>query len=139
MYAVASGGDVEAYAWLTAFHVWAHAIDDFIDEPGGYAAQAVDLCATAIPLFSGVFYRRHAEALGPVLAVVASKYRMSLDAVRPLADVLRLAGNDVVLTVAYIRGGNHLVEQVGKMLWPLVAETQLDVSNASITTDRAAA
>lgn len=139
VYALASGNDPEAYAWLMAFHGWAHAIDDFVDEPGAYSAQVVDLCGAAIPLFSCGFYRRHAEALGPALAVVAAKYRASLDASRPLVDVLRLAGNDVVLTVAYLRGGQDLVANVGRLLWPIVAETQLDVRHERITQDRAAA
>lgn len=139
VYALASGNDQEAYAWLMAFHGWAHAIDDFVDEPGSCAAQAVDLCAAAVPLFSCGFYRRHAEALGPVLAVCASKYRSSLDAGQPLADVLRVAGNDVVLTVAYLRGGQDLVARVAKLLWPIVVETQLDVLNEPSSQDRAAA
>jgi hypothetical protein len=125
VYALASGGDEGAYTWLLAFHGWAHGLDDFVDEPGHAAAEAVDLCADAVVLFSGRFYREHAEALGPLLGVTAEKYRASLTAVGRLADVLRLGGNDVVLMVAYLRGGRGLMRKVADELWPIVQHSQL--------------
>lgn len=126
VYAVASGGDQMAYLWLEAFHSWAHEIDDFIDEPGGFAGQAVDLCVAGVPIFCNSFFMRHAGVLGPLIAVVGAKYRSSLAVTGRMADVLRLGGNDVVLMVAYLRGGNRLVAQVSQLLWPLVEESQLD-------------
>lgn len=126
VYAQASAGDPEAYAWLLAFHGWAHAIDDFIDQPGHESAEVVDLCSQGVVLCSSGFYRRHAEALGPVLAIVASQYHASLSAKGRLCDVLRLAGNQVVLTVAYLRGGSQLLARVSEALWPIVAATQLE-------------
>lgn len=125
VYCLASAGNQEAFAWLLAFHGWAHAIDDFVDESGHYAAEVVDLCARAVVLTSCGFYRQHAEALGPVLAVVAEQYRSSLSATDRLADALRVAGNQVVLTVAYIQGGAPLLRTVSDRLWPIVRATQL--------------
>jgi hypothetical protein len=132
VYAAASGGNPEAYAWLLAFHGWIHRIDDFVDEPNHYAAEVVDLCADGVVILSSPFYRRHAEALGPLLCVVAEEYRASLTATGVLAHVLRVAGNHVVLGVAYLTGGRALVRQVSEALWPIVHNTQLiDVSNPS--------
>lgn len=125
VYSLASGGDQETFAWLLAFHAWAHAIDDFVDEPGHYAAEVVDLCARGVVLTSCNFYRQHAEALGPILAIVAEQYRSSLSATDRLADALRVAGNQVVLTVAYIQGGAPLLRTVSDRLWPIVQATQL--------------
>lgn len=126
VYAVASGGDQEAYAWLLAWHGWCHRIDDFVDEPGHYAAEVVDLCAAGVVLTSCGFYRRHAEALGPLIAIVAEQYHASLGAgTSRLGDVLRVAGNQVVLAVAYLRGGASLVRAVSEKLWPIVERTQL--------------
>lgn len=125
VYAMASGGQQDAYAWLLAWHGWCHAIDDFVDEPGHFSAEVVDLCADGVVIFSSKFYRDHAEALGPLIAVVAEEYRSSLNAAGALRDVLRLAGNHIVLAVAYITGGRHLVRQVSDALWPIVHNTQL--------------
>jgi hypothetical protein len=124
-YALASGGNAEAYAWLLAFHGWVHAIDDFVDEQGHAALEVVDLCADGVVLCSSGFFRRHAEALGPALSVTAEKYRASLSATGSLNDVLRLAGNDVVLLVAYLTGGRDLVRRVSESLWPIVQQSQL--------------
>lgn len=131
VYALASGGDAEAYAWLLAWHGWCHRIDDFVDEPGHYAPEVVELCAAGVVLTSVPFYRRHAEALGPVIAIVAEQYQTSLGAAGRLADALRVAGNQVVLTVAYLRGGAPLLREVSKRLWPIVQETQLEEPKAA--------
>lgn len=125
VYSLASGGDPEVFAWLLAFHGWAHAIDDFVDEPGHYAAEVVDLCARGVVLTSCAFYRQHAETLGPILAIVAEQYHASLAAEGALSHALRIAGNQVVLAVAYIRGGASLLRLVSERLWPIVQATQL--------------
>lgn len=123
-YAVASAGRDEAFAWLLAWHGWCHAIDDHVDE-NRPPAEVVGLCAQGAVLFSSGFYRTHAEALGPLVAVIAAEYEASLteqnDRIR---DALRIAGNHMVLAVAYLCGGTRLVSTVSKRLWPLVAATQ---------------
>lgn len=128
VYATASGGDPEAYAWLIAWHGWVHAIDDFVDEPNHAPAEVVDLCAEGAVLFSSGFYRRHAEALGPMVAVIAAEYSSSIMAPKALADVLRIAGNHIVLVVAYLKGGRPLVRVVSQALWPIVHATQLEAA-----------
>jgi len=125
IYALASAGDPEAFAWLMAFHGWAHRVDDFIDEEDHARLELIDLCADAVVLCSCGFYARHANVLGPILASVAEQYRMSATVSGTLADVLRVAGNQVVLAVAYLRGGRPLLRAVSERLWKFVKETQL--------------
>lgn len=126
VYALASGGDQDAYTWLLMWHGWCHRIDDHIDEPGHTASEVVDLCADGVLLCSSGFYRRHAEALGPALATVAEQYLASNRALGTvLADALRIAGNQVVLLVAYLTGGRPLLRAVSDRLWPIVQATQL--------------
>lgn len=129
LYALASAGDPEAYAWLMAWHGWCHRIDDHIDEPGHDPSEVVDLCADGCVLFSSAWYGRHARALGPLVAIVAEQYRSSLGASGVLGDALRIAGNQVVLAVAYLQGGRPLLRVVSDQLWPLVRATQLETSN----------
>lgn len=130
VYALASGGREDAYLWLLSWHGWCHGIDDHIDEEGRPRTEVIDLCADGVVLFSAAFYRQHGDALAPLIATVAEKYRASLEAPRILADALRISGNDVVLAVAYITGGRPLVRQVSDALWPIVVSTQLEASDA---------
>lgn len=125
VYAIASGGREDAYLWLLSWHGWCHAIDDQVDEPDRPRSDVIDLCGDAVVLFSSAFYRAHAEALAPMIAAVAEKYRTSLTAWPQLADALRIAGNDVILGVAYITGGRPAVRRVSEALWPIVEATQL--------------
>lgn len=125
VYALASGGDQDAYQWLLGFHGWCHRIDDHVDEKHE-AAEVVDLCADAVVLCASRFFASHSEALAPAIASVAEQYRASLELKAPkLVDALRIAGNQVVLLVAYLRGGRPLMREVSKRLWPIVELTQL--------------
>lgn len=130
VYALASGGRQEAYLWLLAWHGWCHGIDDHVDEPDRPRSNVIDLCADGVVLCSSGFYRQHADALAPLISAVAEKYRASLSAPQILADALRIAGNDVVLAIAYITGGRPLVRQVSDALWPIVQATQLEAAAA---------
>lgn len=130
VYALASGGQQDAYLWLMAWHGWVHGIDDHVDETDRPRTEVIDLCADGVVLFSAAFYRQHGDALAPMIAAVAEKYRASLTASKVLADCLRIAGNDVVLAVAYITGGRPLVRQVSEALWPIVQATQLETATA---------
>lgn len=123
-YLAASSGNESAYAFLLAWHGWCHAIDDHVDN-AGKPAEVVDLCADAAVLFSSRFYQTHAGSLAPVVSLVASKYRTSLTASGSLADALRIAGNDMVIAVAYLTGGEPAVRRVSALLWPIVHESQL--------------
>lgn len=125
VYATASSGQQEAYLFLLAWHGWCHAIDDHVDE-GRDPKGVVDLCSDAAVLFSSSFYVRHAGQLAPVVSLVAAKYRTSLNtASKAITDALRIAGNDMVLAVAYLTGGEPAIRAVSRDLWPIVEESQL--------------
>jgi len=125
IYEVAASGDHGAYQWLIAFHGWCHAIDDHVDEEKG-PVGVVDIAAQACVLFSASFYQRNAVALAPLVAVVAAQYKASLSEPNArLRDVLRLAGNQVVLAVAYLTGGLPAVDRTNRVLWEWVAVSQL--------------
>jgi hypothetical protein len=81
----------------------------------------------------------HAIFTGPTPVRWGLCLRSSPRSTGTLGEVLRVAGNDVVLAVAYLRGGTQLVNTVSERLWPLVVETQLDVQHEGLATDRAAA
>lgn len=123
-YAIASNGNAEAYQWLCAWHGWCHAIDDHVDE-GRPARDVIELCARGAVIFSAPFYRRHAEALGPLVGIIAAQYEKSLEVNGVLADALRIAGNQMVLAVAYLTGGTESVRRTSDALWPVVEATQL--------------
>jgi hypothetical protein len=100
-------------------------LGDVYKRQGHFAPEVADLCADGVVLCTTEFFRQHAEALGPLIACVAEKWKASLEATGTLADVLRLGGNDVVLATAYITGGRALLREVSKELWPIVHNTQL--------------
>lgn len=124
VYAIASNENPEAYQWLCAWHGWCHAIDDHVDE-GRSPREVVSLCARGAVIFSAPFYRRHAEALGPLVGIIAAQYEKSLEVSGVLADALRIAGNQMVLAVAYLTGGTDGVRRTSDALWPVVEATQL--------------
>lgn len=117
----------EAHAWLRIFYVWAHAFDDYLDEPERPRSEVIGLCVGVVVLTSHAFFVRHAATLGPLLAVVAAQYEASLDLDLPLPmrDGLRLAGNQVILAVALLTGGPENVEEINAKLWPAVAQSQM--------------
>lgn len=124
VYSIASTGNAEAYQWLCAWHGWCHAIDDHVDEARS-PRDVIGLCAQGAVIFSAPFYRRHAEALGPLVGVIAAQYEKSLEVRGVLADALRIAGNQMVLMVAYLTGGTESVRRTSDALWPVVEATQL--------------
>lgn len=125
IYEVAASGDPDAFQWLLAWHGWCHNIDDHVDLERG-PVGVVSIAAQACVLFSAPFYQRNAGALAPLVAVVAAQYKASLtEPDDRLRDVLRLAGNQVVLAVAYLTGGLPAVERTNRVLWEWVLVSQL--------------
>jgi len=130
LYREAALGNTEVFAFLLAFHGWAHTIDDLVDDPAKDRIAVVDVGMRANVLFSCPFYQRNAAALQVVVALVADAYRTSVDAERKggsyarLADSLRLAGNQMVLAVAMIVGGWEHMQRISAQLWPLAWESQ---------------
>lgn len=125
-YRIAANGDEEAFRFLVRWHEWCHRIDDFIDDEGPREA-VVPIAAGGIVVFGSRFFQDHFESLSVVAAVVAEKYFGSLAERHPvMRDVLRLAGNDMVLAVASITGGFEALRTTREALVPIIVNTQLE-------------
>lgn len=133
VYHEASMGNVEACAFLYAFHAWAHLIDDLVDEPDMDRLATVDVGMKANVMFSSPFYQAHAHVLSVTTAVIADAYAWSVRCERKggdiakLAESLRLAGNQMILAIAMIMGGWEHMQRVSAKLWPLVFDNQLSI------------
>lgn len=120
----------EPFLFLLAFHGWAHLIDDLVDEPDRDRLQVVDVGMKANVLFSCPFYQAHAHVLSVTTALIADAYRASVLAERAggdrarFGDVMRLAGNQMVLAVAMLVGGWEHMQSISEQLWPLAWENQ---------------
>lgn len=139
IYHFAAMGQEQPLAFLWAFHGWAHRIDDVVDEPFRDRLEAVEIGMTANILFSSPFYVQHAGPLQLVVALVADAYRTSVEAERAggaaadLADTIRLAGNQMVLAVAFIMGGWDHMRAVSAQLWPLAWASQHPIEVVCLT------
>ena len=121
----AANGDAAALDWLIKFNLYAHALDDLVDEDMG----VVDLVALPGLLRDVVqhpFYLRHAAALSLMMELVEAHYIASVgwgqvpNAIpggAQLSDVLRCCGNLMVSAVAIITGGRTLAAKVTPRLW----------------------
>lgn len=126
LYFRAAKGREDAFLFLRAFHIHAHAVDDDIDEPGRNRVNAVDRCVEVAVLCNSAFWRQHQEALATVHALIASLYSTSVIApASPLANTLRLSGNLMPLAVAFLCGGWVHMQAIAAELWPIVARDQL--------------
>jgi len=84
-----------------------------------------------VVLTSSPFYLANAPALSALMAVVADNYRWSVkieqerDAnLLSLGDVMRMAGNQVVVAVSYICGGWEHAKTISDELWPIAWASQ---------------
>jgi hypothetical protein len=127
IYVEACMGNVDALAWLTCWHAYAHAVDDLIDEqftPEGL----MEVLSQATCLYSTPFWIQNSARLGGVMQIIGNTY---LDSVhweksdqewkRKVADVIRLVGNDMVVAVAQIVGGwqhgRRISERMREFAW----------------------
>jgi len=115
LYQQAAGEDREAADFLGAVNAYFNGWDDLADDPESSFAAKMRLGILASVLFSCPFYQRHTGALRLVVFLVTNAFAESVEwANRPeawrreAARVLRYAGNDMVLAVAYITSnGNY--------------------------------
>ena len=112
----ATRGDEAAFTYLVLFNQYSHTIDDIIDDGRDGkpmdAERVIGAFMQCAHVHSHPFYVRHAAHLHPVMLMVANAYADSVaweksdqDGPRTMADVLRCAGNEMVLAVAAICGG----------------------------------
>lgn len=104
-------GNPDALVFLLSFTAYAHAIDDLIDEESS-PESLLTMCVQANEMYSTPFWLAHSARLGGVIGLIANAYADSIaweqhseDWKRRMADVLRQAGNEMLMAVAQIVGG----------------------------------
>jgi hypothetical protein len=133
-YAEISRRDPEALRWLLAFHEYAHEVDDLEDGEATGVAPGLRVHQRARVLYSMPFYVRNSAELGAVVDCVTHMYadsnlwaRSEHERHRAMADVLRFAGNLVVLTVARLCGwGWEQQRLISPLLWDMSWRTHHD-------------
>ena len=113
LYFDAAGGNQDALVFVTAFHVYCHAIDDLVDGDVPMTAESLlDVLMQANALYATPFWINNWFRLQPVMAQICNTYADSVawenaeeSWKKQTADVLRLCGNDMITQVAWIVGG----------------------------------
>jgi hypothetical protein len=126
-YAEIAKRNPDAWLWLMAWHEYAHGIDDVVDGTPKGVAPVIRGHWEARKLYSLPFYIRHQAVLDAVLDVVTHMYADSVEwetsdveRHRRMADVLRFAGNCVVVAVARLCGwGWNEQRMVSLLLWDM--------------------
>jgi len=101
----------DAMVFLLAFHCYAHAVDDLVDE-GCTPEKLLDCLAQANAMYGTLFWLANSARLGGVISQIANTWADSVaweredeEWKRRVADVIRQCGNDMVTQVASIVGG----------------------------------
>jgi hypothetical protein len=104
-------GNVDALVFLLSWNSYIHAIDDLVDE-AMTPDLLLDCLMQANALYATPFWIAHSARLAGIIALVANAYADSLkfeegpqEWKKRHADVLRQAGNEMVMAVAQIVGG----------------------------------
>lgn len=127
-YEVFCNGNQDAFEFLVNWHMYCHAVDDIIDWPKEDKKVTDEMILAAFALagvcYSTRFYAAHAQELLPVVLLVTNAYADSVnwehDPVlkrQYIADVMRHAGNEMVMMVAYICGGWDAMRKLSPALW----------------------
>ena len=123
LYAAATEGDPEAAQFVVRWHHYCHMVDDRVDDMESKAEDKVQTSVLANILYSEPFYQKHVRELHMVVILVSNAYMDSVNwAQAPdrwkqeTADVLRFSGNEMILAVAFIRGGWKRVRQISEGL-----------------------
>lgn len=108
--------NANAILWILAYAIYAHAIDDIIDEEipkdsvkDEFILKTFEFAET---VYTNIYYLTHISKLRPLVKMASNSY---MDAVqmeksnekwkRDYADVLRTLGNEVLLAVIEIEKG----------------------------------
>jgi alpha-D-ribose 1-methylphosphonate 5-triphosphate diphosphatase PhnM len=111
IYGEACADNIDALAFLWAFHRYAHKVDDLIDERFT-PERLLSALSLATTMYSTPFWIENSARLSGAMQVVGNTYADSVAWERSgekwkaeVADVIRLVGNDMVIVVAQIVGG----------------------------------
>lgn len=118
---VIARGNPIAKDLLEKWWTFCHAVDDVIDENQWNEESITNCLAHGIAFYSHPFYRRYQAALQMPALLATNFYEDSVtwerDPVlwkRQWADVLRHAGNDVIMAVAFLVGGYKHMQAVSR-------------------------
>jgi hypothetical protein len=116
-------GDSPAGKFVGAFGAWCHAIDDIVDGDTKTPEGIVKAFVSSFALASSTYYQQNVNQLFPIVLLIANAF---LDSVawendeeewrRKQADVLRNAGNEMMLAVIGIERGFDAMRQVSLLI-----------------------
>lgn len=123
IYSMACGQSREALDFLQAWTLYAHAIDDIVDNDRKDPEKFIDTLALANCVYSSSFYQAYNPFLRSIVLSVTNDFADSLKWEKATeewkarwADTLRFCGNQMVVAVATIVGGWQLARQVSLLL-----------------------
>lgn len=113
IYSDACMGNADAMAFMLSFHAYCHLIDDVVDGDVERSDENLfKILMHANALYSTPFYLSNAWRLQPVIASITSTYadsvaweKSDVKWKRDVADIIRMCGNDMITTIAWIVGG----------------------------------
>lgn len=133
VYELAANKNIEAFNFLNFFHDYVHGIDDLIDNKERDPEKFLALLVKANLLYSMPYYTRHAHRLHLLVAQITNAYADSVAWEKDdkwkgkWADVLRFAGNDMVLAVAFIEGNFDAMRKLSPILKEIAWSQHHDV------------
>jgi hypothetical protein len=112
-----SKDNTEAYNFCKGWHIFAHRIDDHVDEKTVENLQ--DTINLLMDLLNSNYYRKHYLSLQPLIEVteiqwtLANLWENSEKKVEKFtSEFLRSASNNILLQVAWLEGGRSRVREV---------------------------
>lgn len=121
-------GDKDAMAFLDLWYRYCHGIDDLIDtmedgRPTMAKDQIIGLFFKAAILYNTVFFKRHSTFLLPIVLQITNTYadsvaweRSPVAHRRAMADVMRMAGNEMYNMVALLCGGEQHMRELSPQI-----------------------
>jgi hypothetical protein len=121
----AAAGNRAAHDFLVQAALHFHAVDDVVDVAPFDPLAMLECFRQVVEIYSHPFYLDHGFVLKGVMLTLLRQYRDSVQYqqlmegreftcgwARATGDVLRHAGNELVIAVAQICGGTKLAEQI---------------------------
>lgn len=117
------GNCPDAIRFVKAFQDYCHNIDDIIDEKITDPEKILKVFLQACSIYSSAFYQRYAIQLHSVIMVITNSYADSVKMdhsgiawKKKVSDVLRTAGNDMLILVVGIVAGWESMRDVSELI-----------------------
>jgi hypothetical protein len=122
-------GKPDAQSWLLLYGIYAHAVDDVIDEKTDNTHK-LRTFETALILYNHVYYRRYCDYLYALCKIAHTAYADSVRLERSenkidqlIADPLRQYGNELILFIIELEEGKEARDAASIELRKLSWET----------------